>query len=404
MPLAKLAEAGRVLSAANEKALRSACEGMASAMEAVNRVLGALGNAQESGAEMAEKNMDPNVGGGVGEAAADETDLVGDCVALVEGTWWRGTTDLREATATMKVIQPGWGSSGYYSPTLLRRDGPTIFSAGTKMFWDHQTQAEEASRPEGSLDRLAAELLEDAAYRDDGPAGPGLYARAKVFERYSTAVGELAPHIGVSIRASGITKTGEAEGRRGPIVERLVSAKSIDFVTAPGAGGKVLQLFESAGRGPAHNPPAANGRQQEESKMTETEIKALQEAKAVAEADVARMREALLLREARDFVTGKLSGITMPDLTRARLVEQLAGRPVVKDGKLDEPAYAPRIDEAVKAEIEYLAKVTGSGRITGMGSDAGGVGAKNVTEAELIAAWQSFGLSESAAKIAARGR
>ena len=104
------------------------------------------------------------------------------------------------------------------------------------MHWDHQTATEEAERPEGSLTTLAGELISDARWQDSGQAGPGLYADAKVFGPYQEAVNELAPHIGVSIRASGRTKQGEAEGRKGPILEQLVAARSCDFVVTPGAG------------------------------------------------------------------------------------------------------------------------------------------------------------------------
>jgi hypothetical protein len=143
-----------------------------------------------------------------------------------------------DGTIPIKVIAPGWGSSGYYSPELLKRDGPTIFKSGCKAYWDHATAAEEAERPEGSLSKLAGEFVSDARWQD-GPYGAGLYAEAKIFAPYREAVNELAPHIGVSIRASGRTRQGEAEGRKGAIVEQLVAARSCDFVTVPGAGGKV---------------------------------------------------------------------------------------------------------------------------------------------------------------------
>lgn len=151
----------------------------------------------------------------------------------------------RDGTAAVKLIAPGWGSSGYYSADLLEKDGPGLFRAGTKMYWDHPTQSEESERPEGSLRNLAAVLVSDARWAQ-GPEGPGLYADAKIFEGYQKAVAEMAPHIGVSIRAAGRATVGEAEGRKGRIITELTAAQSVDFVTEPGAGGKVLQLFEAA--------------------------------------------------------------------------------------------------------------------------------------------------------------
>jgi hypothetical protein len=48
----------------------------------------------------------------------------------------------RDGTIPLKLIQPGWGSSGYYSAEVLERDGPKVFPLGTQMFWNHATQSE----------------------------------------------------------------------------------------------------------------------------------------------------------------------------------------------------------------------------------------------------------------------
>jgi len=46
----------------------------------------------------------------------------------------------------------------------------------------------------------------------------------------------------VSIRAMGKANPGEAEGRKGSVVESLTHARSVDFVTFAGAGGAVESL------------------------------------------------------------------------------------------------------------------------------------------------------------------
>ena len=173
------------------------------------------------------------------ETEQDVTESIGGFVAL------REQAVRQDGTIHMRIIGPGWGSSGYYSEEMLRRDGPGAFRAGTKMYWDHPTIAEESERPEGSLRDLAAVLVSDARY-EEGAQGPGLYADAKVFGQYSEAVNELAPHIGVSIRAAGRATTGEAEGRKGTIIDAITQARSVDFVTEPGAGGRIVQMFEAA--------------------------------------------------------------------------------------------------------------------------------------------------------------
>lgn len=355
----------------------------------------ALGAAQEVIPRM---TYDPAPGSPV---AATEAALEGDCLPLVE-------TSLAEAaTADIKLIAPGWGSSGYY-PAKTLQQAASVFSKGVKMFWNHQTAAEEASRPEGDLSHLAGELLEDSRWEAQGSAGPGLYAKAKVFDRFKDAVKDLAPHIGVSIRASGFSKQGEAEGRKGPVIERIAAARSVDFVTVPGAGGQIVNLFEAAGR-----RPVAEHRE-EKVTMTDEQIKALvesavtaavkpfQEAATKTDNETARLREALALRDARDFVTRKLAAIAMPDATRNRLVESLTPRAVIANGRLDEAAFGTLIEATAKAEMEYLQGITG-GSIRGMGSVPVTEAAK-VTDADLIAEFRELGMSEAAAKIAVEGR
>lgn len=115
----------------------------------------------------------------------------------------------RDGTIALRIIQPGWGSSGYYPAEVLERDGPRVFKKGLKIYADHPTPTEEAERPERSVHDLAAELVSDAQWRTDKPGGPGLFADAKVFQSYYSLVEDLAPHIGVSIRASGKAARGD---------------------------------------------------------------------------------------------------------------------------------------------------------------------------------------------------
>lgn len=307
-------------------------------------------------------------------------------------------TEASEAAASgrvpIKIITPGWGSSGYYPAEVLKRDGPQVFPKGTHMYWNHATPQEEAQRPEGDLDDLAGVFVSDARWRDDGPTGPGLYSEAKVFSDYEKSVREKGPHIGVSIRTGGRVRRGEAEGRQGPIVEQLIRTPrtSVDFVTLPGAGGQIL--VES--RRNAQGTVAAGNM---EVKMNE--LQEVQEALRKATDENKRLAERLLLREACDFVVETLAQHRdLPALTRNRLIESLSKNPSLKDGALDRDAFKTVIEAAVKEEMDYLAKVAGHGRISGMGSARFDENAG----ATLESAFKSMGLSESAAKIAAADR
>lgn len=335
------------------------------------------------------------------EAAGESTmseagDLAPEFVALVE------KAVRRDGTIPIKVISPGWGSSGYYPAEVLERDGPRLFGAGLQMFWDHATPTEEAERPEGSLDDLAAVLTAPARWEANGAAGAGLYADAKVFPAYIESVDSLAPHIGVSIRASGRAAQGEAEGRRGPIIQEITSAKSIDFVTKPGAGGQIVQMFEAA--------RPARRVEQEQTAMDEKQLTEAQaEVKRLAEQN-ARLQEAILLRDAKDFVTSQLATSTLPDVTKRRLAESLSNNPPVDQaGQLDKPAYTARIAEAITAETEYLQQVAGygAGRIEGMGGGSTTNTAMPDNDQivkQMVESFRALGLSEAEAKVAAAGR
>jgi hypothetical protein len=150
-----------------------------------------------------------------------------------------------DGNALVKIIAPGWGSSGYYSKEMLKRDAPKVYVPATHMHIDHPTSSQEKGRPERSLTTLAGVITEKARFLEDGPNGPGVYAEARVFEQYRNFLNETAPFIGISHRALGKAKTGEAEGKSGKIIESLDKCLSVDFVTLPGAGGSLVQMYES---------------------------------------------------------------------------------------------------------------------------------------------------------------
>ena len=137
---------------------------------------------------------------------------------------------------------------------------------------------------------------------------------------------------------------------------------------------------------------------QQEKTLKETQ-QALEEAKA----ENARLKEALLLIEARTFVEAKVKASTLPEISKTRIAEALAKDPVVKDGKIDETAYAAKIEATIKAEADYLAKL-GAGKVSGMGGSAAPEKTLEETDKELVAGFMKLGMSEAEAKAAARGR
>lgn len=152
-----------------------------------------------------------------------------------------------------RLIQGGiQGSSGYYSEGMLRQHAG-LFAKNTPVFLDHPGLSESMERPERSVRDLAGKLASDAVYEGDG-----LYADVEVYPHMAQVIEALYGDIGMSIRASGTVEASTQEGVRGPIVTSLIEVASVDFVTAAGAGGKVVALLESARANAPQQDPAGS--------------------------------------------------------------------------------------------------------------------------------------------------
>lgn len=157
-------------------------------------------------------------------------------------------------TQLVTLITPGWGSSGYYSTEALQQAvADRVWPSRTQMYIDHPTAEEQHTRPERSLQTLAAVLVEDAYWNSQESA---VQAKARVFPRWREDLTEMAETdtVGVSIYTMAESEPGEAEGRQGMIVKRLVAdpRNTVDYVTQPGRGGRVSAVLEAA-REATHN-------------------------------------------------------------------------------------------------------------------------------------------------------
>ena len=144
-------------------------------------------------------------------------------------------SSLGDGKYRIRIIAPGQGSSGIYTTENLAESAP-LFKAGTEMFIDHPTETEEWERPERSIRDYAGVFLEDATVGEDG----ALYTVCKVFSGVNELIKDKWEHIGVSINAwctDPISENG--------IVPPIAGVRSVDFVTAPGAGGAIVDLLES---------------------------------------------------------------------------------------------------------------------------------------------------------------
>lgn len=154
---------------------------------------------------------------------------------ICESTAATNAEALGDGKYRIRIIVPGQGSSGIYTAENLAESAP-LFKAGTEMFIDHPTESEEWERPERSIRDYAGVFLEDATVGEDG----ALYTVCKVFSGVNELIRDKWEHIGVSINAwcdQPISETG--------VVPVFAGVRSVDFVTAPGAGGGIVDLLES---------------------------------------------------------------------------------------------------------------------------------------------------------------
>lgn len=316
-----------------------------------------------------------------------ETDV--ETVPLIE------TVLRQDGTVPVKLISPGWGTSGYYSPEVLKRDGPSVFKKGTKMYWNHPTITEQRERPEGDLRSLAAELVSPARWEDQHPKGPGLYSEAKVFKPFQEAITDLADHIGVSIRGKGKARLGEVEGRKGYLIEQIGPARSVDFVTLAGAGGEIVKLFESY-----REENSVNGGNMSNEIEDTLDVSKYEE-------QIAKLKARLSVTEATRIgqeALLKLEGL--PVAARSRVLkESVQSLPLTEAGELDVKAFNTQLLEKAKTELEYLSEVHKKGDIVDMGSTGGR--SESATEDQVKALAEEFqriGLSANLAEAAAKGR
>lgn len=220
----------------------------------------------------------------------------------------------------IRIIQPGQGSSGIYTPENLA-ESAALFRAGTHMFMDHPGRFEDSDRPERSVKDLAGRLITDAVVEADG----SLTADCKVFPSFDAIIREKWDSIGVSINAW-CDRPLESDGTVPP----FAGVVSVDFVTKAGAGGAILDVLESQRVDEAKN-------NSEENHVTE------------------EIKEAIL--EAMSPVTSTLEGLTARvealEATRDEKKKPAPGAPVPPAGE-DQDDDTPNEEDERKRRREAL--------------------------------------------------
>lgn len=319
-----------------------------------------------------------------------------------------GAYDAEKGELTLTVIKPGFNASKqrFYPDAMLRRDY-RVFE-GCKMFSDHQTEAEEKARPEGSINSWAGQIKKVWSEAD----GRIRATCAVIDESLRKKLQNLAAHgllgeMGISIRAAGEARVAEVQGVKTNIIERLVRGRSVDFVTYPGAGGRVEAMESNQSMEDDEMDEDTKKLMQQvadlTSKLSEANAK-LKEAETALAEQKKRLEEserAANKAEAKVAIDGMLSEAKLlPETARKRLAKRFEGAEAstgVKEAIEEEIAYLKEIGLKLE-EAEGEEEPKGKAKVKNMGANES---AGKETAESIAAAFKTLGLSEAASKRAA---
>ncbi len=321
--------------------------------------------------------------------------------------------------AQVIIIKPGFNATEdrYYPVEVLKRDYG-IFE-GQKMYADHPTEDEDKARPERSIRDWVATLVEVKCDDDGVITGVAEIVEPWLMQKLASLRDkDMLSEMGISINAVGSASKGTIDGKETLVIEKLVAARSVDFVTEPGAGGIVtfyesdrshdidlveisvlkekrpdlVKLIETDVRAEVTKEVKKAMENEERVKELEGEIETLtterdglKEAAEKAEKDKVKAEAQAVIKEAVDKAE-------LPDAAKECLVERF------KDAE-----SADGIEEAIQSEKDYIAKLSEAGKVKGLGAT------KVDTEKDKEALAESFkrmnpDWSEEQVKIAAEGR
>jgi len=289
---------------------------------------------------------------------------------------------LDKGVATVTVIKAGFneGNGRYYPLEVLKRDFK-IFE-GAKMYADHPTEAEEKARPERSIKDWVG-TLNNVEVKEDGT----IIGKATIVEPWLQAKlarlrdSEMLSEMGISINAIGSASDAEIEGVKTKLVEKLIKARSVDFVTEPGAGGSV-EFYESE----RVNIDLIEINQLKELRpdlveviRTETKTELTKEVKRVMEMEekvkdlegqittltserddlktkMEEAEKATKKAEAKSLIDEAISKSELPEAAKSRILE-----------KFKDVESSDGIEEAIKSEKDYIAAIQESGKVKNLG-------------------------------------
>ena len=284
-----------------------------------------------------------------------------------------GEGDKCEIVAVLIEAGKNYTKNRYYPRTTIQEAAPLF--ATLKMFIDHPTDAEERAKPERSIKDWVSTIVE-SWYDSETGCAMGRVHIHDTFLKEKVKDPVFRENIGLSINASGKRYMKEIDGKQMEVIEKIFAPRSVDWVTEPGARGRVAYLLESQKQEQEKDMLKTLTLKELKEARTDLIEEAIQEAKAEAKAaqDTA-IKEAVAaaikplqaeldsrkLVETQAKVAAQTSKIKeqveaskLPAKAKAKLVEALKAGAYESDEKLTEAVKA-----AVTSELEYLAEAAG---------------------------------------------
>jgi len=300
--------------------------------------------------------------------------------------------------ADVTLIRAGWSDNGrYYGPDLLARTAPLFEGIGG--FVGHN--------PKPTVKDYAV-VFENARW---DPEAKSVRATSVFLDEAISKLAKRAPHlVQFSIYGKGSLRRGEAQGRKGLIVEDIPAIRSCDLVVNAAAGGQINAILESLDNTivKEHEPMEVNTLAdlkaqysdlleefrneivaETEDRDKEAEIASLKEEieslkKVVLEKEQAikDKEDRIAVFESRDKLDSILSESDLPDASKDRIREEF------KEVVAEEEA----VKEAIEREKEYLNRLKSSGVIAGVKEEKDPLEEESDEDAQLV--YEVFGGDE----------
>jgi len=150
--------------------------------------------------------------------------------------------DEEKRNVKVTAIKSGWSKNGNYYSKKVAESLSKLLEQRAKIYINHQMRPVGDRRYLGGRDMRdwSAQVLE--SWGEDGRAKADIHIFEDpdgwLFER----IKKFPEEVGLSIDARAYVRQGEAEGKKGTIVDGFVKLNSVDFVPYASAGGRVERL------------------------------------------------------------------------------------------------------------------------------------------------------------------